>query len=192
GNEPVTVSLTLKNPERKATALKEVRGEVELYMPSKDANSVAEVPKFLSTAGKPLTHKALKANGVEFSLVSPAQLAAEKKRLGDIKRKEYKDAGYDNEDDINSMVSSYVESLVHADENDVIARIKDPTKRIQEISYVDATGDVKRVSTSDSEGFTVLSTWSGKPQADWKLRVSMKTPKNIVRVPFTLTNVALP
>lgn len=190
--EPLTVSLTLKNPERKATALKEVRGEIELYMPSRDANSLAEVPKFLSTSGKPIAHKALKANGVEISLVSPAQLAAEKKRLGDAKRKEYKDAGYDNDADIDSMVASYTESLIRADENDVVARIKDPTKRIQEISYVDAAGDVKRVSTSDSEGFTILSTWSGKPQPDWKLRVSMKTPKNLVRMPFTLTNVALP
>jgi hypothetical protein len=37
-----------------------------------------------------------------------------------------------------------------------------------------------------------LSTWVGKPQADWKMRVSMKTSKNIVRYPFALSDVPLP
>ena len=72
-----TVSLSLLNPERKATAVKEVQGEIELFMPGKDPNSVATIAKFLSLSGKPLTHKALKANGVEISLLSEAQIAAE-------------------------------------------------------------------------------------------------------------------
>jgi hypothetical protein len=38
----------------------------------------------------------------------------------------------------------------------------------------------------------LLSSWGDKPQADWGLRISMKTPKNLVKQAFTLTNVALP
>lgn len=159
--QPAVVMLTLKNPDRKAAALKEVRGEIELYLPSKDPNSIADIPKFVSLSGKPLSHRALKANGVEIAMVSPAQLAAEKKELS-------------------------------VDAGDVVLRVKDPNKRIQSISYVDAAGDVKRVSMHDEEGLTVLSTWSDKPQPDWKLRVSMKTAKNLLRQPFALTNVPLP
>jgi len=33
---------------------------------------------------------------------------------------------------------------------------------------------------------------SGKPQPDWKLRVQMKTAKNVVRMPFALKDVTLP
>src|SRR5688572_21234845 len=40
-DSPVVVSVALKNPARKAGKVKEVRGEVELFMPSKDPNSVA-------------------------------------------------------------------------------------------------------------------------------------------------------
>jgi hypothetical protein len=187
---PASVSVTLKNPSRKATSVKEVRGDIELYMPSKDPNSVADVAKFLSFSGKPLAHKALKANGVEIALISPAQLEAEKKRLGDAKRKEALAAGYEP-DDADAAVKSYLESLLSLEESDVLVRLKDPNKRIQAIEYVAGT-ETKHVSMRDDEGFVILSAWGDKPQPDWGLRVSMKTPKNTVRQPFVLTNVPLP
>jgi hypothetical protein len=191
-SRPASVSMTLKNPSRKATRVTEIRGEIELYMPGKDPNSTADIAKFTSLAGKPLAHKALKANGVEIALISPAQIAAEKKKLGDAKRVEVKDYGYDAET-LESVVSSYVDSALRVEESDVLLRIKDPNKRIQDISYVDAAGEAKHVSRSDNEqGFTVLSTWGEKPQADWKMRIAMRTPKNLVRQPFTIKDVPLP
>ncbi len=188
---PATVSVTLKNPDRKATTVKEVRGEIELYMPSKDPNSVAEIAKFKTLAGKPLSHKALKANGIEISLLSPAQLEAERKKLAEAKRKELTAGGWEGES-LDQFISSYLEGLLRLEDSDVPLRVKDPNQRIQEISYVTATGEVKRASMRTDEGLTILSTWSEPPQPDWKLRVSMKTPKNLVRHTFALNNVALP
>ncbi|HYI13066.1 MAG TPA: hypothetical protein VEK57_28730 [Thermoanaerobaculia bacterium] len=188
---PVTVSVTLKNPDRKATKVKEVRGEIELFMPGKDASSVAEIPKFLSLAGKPLTHKALKANGVEIALLTTAQVEAEKKKRADAKKKEYAEMGFAGED-LENMIKSFMESLLGVQESELLARVKDPKGRIQEISYVDAAGDVKPVMMRDEEGMTLLSTWAGKPEPDWKMRISMKTSKNVVRYAFALNDVALP
>jgi hypothetical protein len=188
---PVHISVSLKNPDRKATSVKEVRGDIELYMPSKDPNSVADIPKFLSFSGKPLTHKALKANGIEISLVSPAQLEAEKKRLGEAKRKETKAEGDYSEETVETVVKMYLDSLLNVEESDVLIRLKDPNKRIQSITYMAGT-EAKHVSLRDEEGFVLLSSWGDKPQPDWGLRVSMKTPKNLVKQPFVLTNVPLP
>jgi hypothetical protein len=188
---PATISVTLRNPDRKATKVKEIRGDIELYMPSRDPNSIAEIPKFLSSSGRQLAHKALAANGVEIAVVSSTQLAAEKKRRGDAKRSEAKASGLEGED-LERYLSSYLESLFKLDDDEVLVRVKDPNKRIQEISYVTASGETKRVSSRDDDGFTRLSTWGEKPQPDWKLRVSMTTPKNIVRQPFVLTDVPLP
>ena len=188
---PAQVSVTLKNPDRKANKVKEVTGEVELYMPSKDPNSIADIAKFTTLAGKPLTHKALKANGVEISMLSAAQIEAEKKKRADAKKKEYAEMGYAGED-LENMLKSFLESLLGVEENEFLVRVKDPNKRIQEISYVDAAGEVKMVSAREEEGLTLLSTWAGKPQPDWKMRISMKTPKNIVRYAFALSDVPLP
>jgi hypothetical protein len=189
---PATVTVTLQNPDRKAKTVKEVRGEIELYMPGKDPNSVAEIAKFMSSPGKPLSHKALKANGVEIALVSPAQLTAERKRLADAKRKEYMEAGWPAGEDLDNMVKSYTESLLTVEDSDILVRVKDPNGRIHELAYIDAAGETKRISDRTDEGFTYLTTWGEKPQADWKLKVSMKTPKNLVRYSFALKDVALP
>jgi hypothetical protein len=189
---PAAVSVTLKNPARNAAKVKEIRGEIELYMPAKDPNSVAEVAKFMSFSGKPLSHKALKANGIDIALVSPAQIAAEKKKYGEAKRKEFVEQGYEGET-LESVVTTYVDSYMSSvQESDVLLKVKDPNKRIQEIAYVDGAGEVKRVAATDEEGFTVLSMWGEKPQPDWKLRVSMRTAKNVVRYAFALKDVPLP
>lgn len=186
------VTFALENPERKAMTVKEVRGEIELFMPAKDPNSVAEVAKFLPQSGKPLTHKALKANGIEIALVTPAQLEAEKTKRAEAKKKEYAEIGYEGEA-LAEMLKSFLESLFMASsENDLYVKIKDPNQRIQEIAYIDGAGEVQQVTVMDDEGMTRLSTWAGKPQADWKLRISMRTPKNLVRYPLALNNVPLP
>jgi hypothetical protein len=188
---PASVSITLMNPERKASKVKEIRGDIELYMPSKDPNSIAEIPKFLSFSGKPLPAKALAANGVEIAIVSPTQLAAEKKKRGDTKRAEGKAAGLEG-DDLDSYVKSYLESLLTVEDDVVLVRVKDPNKRIQQLSYITAAGETKQVQSQDDEGFTKLSSWGEKAQPDWKLRVSMTTPKNLVRQSFVLSDVPLP
>lgn len=189
---PATVNVTLANPDRKATTVKEVRGEIELYMPSKDPNSVAEVAKFLSFSGKPVTHKALKANGVELALLSPTQIQAERKRVIDAKRKEYKDSGWEDGESLEETLKNMLESTLTLEESELLVRVKDPNQRLQEIAYVDAAGEVKRISTRTDEGLVYFSTWGEKPQPDWKLKVSMKTPKNMVRHSFALKDVALP
>ena len=188
---PATVSLTLKNPERKAMKVKEVRGEIELYMPGKDPNSVAEIAKFVTQAGKPLSHKALKANGVEITFLTDAQVAAEKKKRADAKKKEYAEMGFSGED-LENMLKSFMEMLLGGQEDQMLARVKDPNNRIHEITYLDAAGETKLVTMQDDEGIVRLSTWGGKPQNDWKLRVSMKTSKNITRYSFALNDVPLP
>ena len=163
----ISVSLSLNNPARTATKLREASGEIELYMPSKDPNSSADIAKVLPASGKPLAHKALKANGIEIAFLTAAQLDAENK-----KREEY--------------------ARLELDDSEVAVRIKDPQNRIHEVVYIDGKGEVQRVSMRTDEGLTVISTWSGKAQPDWKLRVQMKTPKTVVRVPFALKDIALP
>ncbi|HEX7708048.1 MAG TPA: hypothetical protein VF701_16425 [Thermoanaerobaculia bacterium] len=190
---PVTVALTLKNPSRKATKVKEVRGEVELFMPAKDPNSVAEVAKFLSFSGKSVDHKALKSNGVEILLLSKADIESERKKIAEAHRKEYKEAGYEDGEDLENTIASMMEYTLIVEESDVPVRIKDPHKRIQEIEYVDSAGEVQRVHARNlHEDIGAITTWGDPPGADWKLRVKMKTSRNLERHAFVIRDVELP
>ncbi len=188
---PAQVSVKLTNPDRKATSVKEVRGEIELFLPARDPNSLADVTKFVPASGKALAHKALKANGVEITLLTPAQIDVERKRRLDAKKKEYAEYNYEPET-LESVLDSFTESNLVLEENELVARVKDPNQRIQEITYIDGKGEPQHVSVRDDEGVTRLSTWSGKPQSDWKLRVTMHTPKNTARFPFVVKDVKLP
>jgi hypothetical protein len=192
-NAPVSVSMNLKTPSRKATKVKEARGEIELFMPDKDPNSVAEVKKFMSFSGKTINHKALKANGVEIVMLSKAQIEAERKKIGDAKRKEYKDAGYEDGEDLENNVKSAMEYTLSVEANDVPVRIKDPNKSIQDLEYIDGKGEVKHVYTrSIYEDISAITMWGDPPGPDWTLRVKMRTPKNLMRQSFVLKDVALP
>ncbi len=189
--EPARLTLQLKNPARKASRVASVTGEIELYMPVKDPSSVATLPKFMAQPGRPLVDPALKANGVEITVMGKDQLDAEKKRQIDKLRQDAKKKKI-AADTLEETVAEFSSEFLKPDEGDVVVRLKAPEGRIQEMAYVDGSGEEKRVSMSEKQGFTVLSTWGEKPGPDWSLRVRMMTPKTLARYAFALKDVALP
>ncbi|MGZ7030553.1 MAG: hypothetical protein ACXVIJ_01165 [Thermoanaerobaculia bacterium] len=188
---PMTVSIEMKNPPRTAKMVKEVRGDIELYMPSRDPNGTATISKFLSQSGKSLSDRALKANGVDIAIISKAQFDATKAAAGEKRRAEAKAEGKEGED-LESDVKYFLDNYYTPEEGEVLLKVSDPNKHIESITYVDASGAVKRTHMQDEKGMVVLSMYGEKPAADWSLRVNMKTAKNISRYPFALTNIALP
>lgn len=188
---PTRLTISLASPARGAASIKEITGEIELYMPGRDPNATAKVDKILDHVGKTLVHPALAANEVEITLLTKAQLDTEKKRLADKKRLDMKKDGLSGES-LEDAVKSFLEMLVAPEEGEIVARVKDPKKRIQGYSYVTPSGELKRVVGMDRDGFTVFSSWSGKPQPDWSLKIELTTPKTLVRHTFMLADVKLP
>lgn len=189
---PAMLEVTLKNPDRNAITVKEVTGEVEFYMPGKDPDAVANFPKFQTMTGKALTHRALKANGVEISILGEAQLEADKKKAAEAKRKEAKAEGAD-EDTIAYMVSSVEEYFLKPEPGEFVLRIKDPNKRIHELQFVSPSGEPQRMFSQEREGgYTVISSFGETVNEDWGLRVNLRTPKTVSRHTLSLKDVELP
>lgn len=189
---PTLVFAELKNPPRKAKRLVEVAGEIELFIPSRDPNGEATLPNFLSLAGKPAAHPALKANGVEIELLSGEQLAAERKKAVEAERTKLKKDGYTDEESIREMAESALWSFPKGDESEVVLRVKDPKNAIQEVKAFDAEGSPVFVGKSDEAGLTVLKFWNETPKADWSLKVEMRSEKSLVRHTFAFRDVPLP
>ncbi len=189
---PTIVFAEMKNPPRRATVLKEVSGEIELFVPSRDPNGEAKLPNFLSLSGKPAVHPALKANGVEISFLSGAQLAAERKRAEDAERAKLKKEGYTEEESVREMVDSALWSFPKGDEGEVILRVKDPKKAIQDIKAFDGEGNPVFAGNSDERGLRVLKFWNDKPGPDWSLKVEMRSDKALVRHTFVFRDIPLP
>jgi hypothetical protein len=194
GPEPPSgtrLTISLSNPSRGATTIKEIVGEIELYVPSRDPNAVYKADRFLTKTGKPLAGAALAASRVEITLLTQAQVDAEKKKLAEKKRAEMKKDGF-SEESIADLMKSFLENLLPPSDSEIVARVKDPDHRIQGFSYVTPSGERKHVTAMDRDGFTVLGMWGEKPQPDWALKVDLRTPKTSVRHTFALADVALP
>jgi hypothetical protein len=189
---PTIVFAELKNPPRKAKSLKEVSGEIELYVPGRDPNGEAGFPKILSMVGKPLTHAALKANGVEISVLSQAQIEAERKKAGDAERAKAKKEGITDEDTIKSMVEYAVDSFPKGGEGQIVLRVKDPKKAIQDLKMADGEGNPQFNGKSEEAGFTILEFWGDKPKPDWAMKVLMQSDTSLVRHTFVFRDVPLP
>jgi hypothetical protein len=175
---PTIIFAEMKTPPRKAKVLKEVSGEIELYIPSRDPNGEAAIPKILSMAGKPLAYSALKANGVEITVLSQDQIAAERKKAGDAERAKAKKEGINDEETVRSMVEYAVDSFPKGGEGQIVLRVKDPKKAIQDFKMVDGEGNPQ---------------FNGdKPKPDWTMKVLMQSDTSLVRHTFVFRDVPLP
>lgn len=73
---PVVLAVPLKLAPRKARAIAEVSGEIELYVPNADPGALVAVPELRALAGKPVAAPSLAANGVEVAFASAAEAEA--------------------------------------------------------------------------------------------------------------------
>jgi len=188
---PNRMNVTLASPARAATSIKEITGEIELYMPARDPNATVKIDRILEKMGKTLSSPGLAANGVEITFLTKAQLDAEKKKRAEKKKLDLKKEGLSAES-IADALKWFVESLLNLEEGELAATVKDPEKRIESYAFVTPSGEQKRVMGMDRDGFTVFSSWGDKPQPDWSLKIALRTPKTFIRHTFSLSDVALP
>ena len=189
---PALVFAEMKNPPRKAKVLKEVAGEIELFVPSRDPNGEARLPAFLELAGRAVSHPALKANGVELTVLSKDQLDAERKVAENAARARAKKEGITDEEAVKGVVEGDLYSFPKGEENEVVLRVKDPKKAIQEVKVLDGAGNRVFAAGLDEAGLRVLKFWSDKPKPDWSMTVEMQSDRSLVRQTFAFRDLPLP
>jgi hypothetical protein len=188
-NTSPSLKLELRNPARKAKTVREVSGQVELFLPGRDPASVARVDGFASKTDKPAASPALKAAKAEVTVVSRKTYEAEKKKDAERRRKEAEGAGIGG-----AMVEAFAglfEGFLTVEENDVLVKVTDPGKKVFDVDVVDSKGTKIDGGAMTVGTFRILK-FAEKLPADASLRVYLLTPKSVVTTPFQLKNVALP
>ncbi|MEO8349212.1 MAG: hypothetical protein ABI610_09895 [Acidobacteriota bacterium] len=186
-----TLKLELRNPARKAKTMREVSGQVELFLPGRDPASVARLDGFLSKMDRPAASPALKAAQTEVTVVSRKTYDAEKKKDAERRKKEAESAGIGG-----AMVEAFsglFEGLMgDIEENDVLVKVTDPGKKVFNVEVFDAKGTKIDGGGSMTVGTFRILKFPEKLPADASLRVYLLTPKSVVTTPFQLNDVALP
>lgn len=188
---PAVLELNLRNPARKAKVLRALSGEIELYLPGRDPQAVARIPRFASFAGRTLESPALAASGVTLAYLTAEQFEAEKKTQAAKRKEEAKKSGVLGEM-LEPLASAFLSAFFSPSAGDVILKIGDPGGRLVQLRLVDAAGEDKTSGRAQQQDLAVLSSSARGPEPDWSLEVRLKTSNSLERRSFSLTDVPLP
>lgn len=199
------IDVRLNNPSRQATSF-QFKGNVELFVPAKDANARVRIEKALTTLDKPYTAKGLRAAKIQVTPLSAAKYNERMKaqKLDDAKIAEIREQG--KAEGVSDKEILQVIALAKAlqelgggevPEGSVI--LAGPEKDFDRIHRVEILGtDGKPISissrstSSDGENATmILQPSEGRPPNP-TLEFILLTDKAKMMVPFDMKNVKLP
>ena len=197
------LNLSLKSPPRAASSVR-VKGNVEMYVPSRDPNAIVKVEKALSKYDTPLSAKALKAAKINITPISREKYVAQMKaqKIDDEKiakiKEEGKKQGVD-EKEIEAMIElakAFQGLNTEPSEGAVLLSGKEADfDRIFRIEILGSDGkpiDINSRSTSTSgEDSLMTLNPSSPPPPDAVLQLFLITDKSRVTAPFDL-KVSLP
>jgi hypothetical protein len=211
GDNSTKLSLTLKPSERKAAVIREISGYLEIFLPTKDAKSVITVANIMKGAGKPLTDAALKAAGLEVTIWTREQYEARKKAEEERLRKEQeekrKKGGAEPMEELGGLLVEGLGKIFggmfggfeELSENSIVLTIKDPNAKLLDIAFEDAKGKPLKTGRSSSTGSfsnpelrTRVFDLDEKLPDTGRIKFAVLTSASVSKVPFKLTNVALP
>ena len=198
-----TLQVAVGSPARAARTVK-IKGNVELFVPTRDPNALVKVDNALANLDKPLSAKALKAAKIAITPLSPAAYAKvlEERKIDDKKiasiREEGKKRGVP-EKEIELMIG-LAQALQSMNEPPgegtvILSGRQEDFDRVFRIDILGADGepiDIPSRSTSSMGDDSIMTLQpSQPPPANAALRLHLLTAKSKVSSPFELT-VELP
>ncbi|MFY9608569.1 MAG: hypothetical protein WAU45_08140 [Blastocatellia bacterium] len=204
-----TAKVALRNPVRQATAIQELSGSIELFIPRRDVESVATITNLSRNLGVPISASALKSAGIDLVIWNKAQFetrkkAEEEKLKKELEAKRKKEGEGASEDDIGDsladglqkMFGSLFSGFGRMEENSLAFQITDPQSRLVNIEFEDERGKPigtnGRMTMGGGKEKTSIYEFSEKLPPAARVRIYVLTPKATIKVPFKLTGVPLP
>lgn len=193
------LSIKLKNPARQAMTVREISGEVEVFVPRRDPSSTVTVNNVQKTTGSPIVSPALKSAGIEVTLWTKQQYEARRKaeeeKVKAQKAKTPADAGEAIGEALTKIFGGLMRSFEELGEHSVAIQIKDPQSKLVGIEFQDARGSRiggGRMSFGGAEDQTRIYDFNEKLPDTARVRFYVLTAKAVVKAPFKLRDVPLP
>jgi hypothetical protein len=178
-------TIKLKNPSRRAMTVKELSGEVEMYIPKNDPKAIVTIKNFTSQPGKPLNNKGLNENNIKVSVLTTDQYES-------IKEKQKAETDSSMLGQMVSALSNLFGGFSSPGKNSIILELIDPESRIINVEFVDKEGNIINTQgSSSSENIHVYDFDKPMPK-NAQLKLYLKTDLAIKKMPFTLKDIDLP
>ncbi|HEU4387437.1 MAG TPA: hypothetical protein VFV34_06545 [Blastocatellia bacterium] len=202
------LDVELANTERRASALKEISGSIEIFVPARDPQSTASIAALQKQIGKQISSPVLKSAGVEVTIWNKEMFDARKKaeeervktELEQKTRKaeqsgDLKDAAEVLAQSLISIFGGMFSSFGDMEPNDLAFNVKDPKSKLVAIEVEDEKG--KKIEnhgrmTMGSDPRTIIVHFEEKLPPAARVRFYVLTPRSLVRTPFKLNTIPLP
>jgi hypothetical protein len=192
-----SVKAELKSPARKAVAIKELSGDAELFCPNRDPAATVVVNAFRKHTGTPIESDTLKSARVQVAAWTPDQYQALQKK----REAETIEAVRSAQRQARNLFSQHFGTQnIGMGPNDFIFTINGAQEKLIGFEFRDRAG--KAIPTRGSgvgyrqQGPQIERTLSyhfdERLPDTTKLVIFVATPEALVKVPFTLADVAVP
>lgn len=205
----IKVSIELNNPARRALAVQEIAGTLELFVPRRDPAATVTIPQLQGAIGRPFVNPGLKAAGIEVSIWNKEQYETRKKseeerlkRAYEERKKKAAEAGGATEELGEALAEGLMKAfgglfgaMTEMSENGLAIQINDPQSKLVGIEFSDVTGKVisnRGRTTLGSTERTMIYDFEEKLPATTRIKLFLLTPRAVVKEPFRLTSVPLP
>lgn len=192
----LTGTVLLRTTSRDAGMIKVLKGEAELFSPTKADGGRVIVPDILAHPAEPVENAALKRSGIELMYLTRQSYEAKKQQLEAQARASAGQAG-----GLGQLASAFAgtfgnmiaQMIGHIDPRSGIAfYIADPEHCVAGIELQDASGQPLATRGTFRNGSFQEIRLQAPPPPHTRLRVYVATPEAVSWHPFELTNIALP
>lgn len=184
------IDIKLMKPSMKATAIKELSGEIELYCPGKDPEATIKVEQFMKNLGKRIDNPSLRRLQVKLTVF-------DKKTYEEFAKKEAAAKERAARSNVAKQLVLAVTNLFDAitetlSKNPVIIKLKDPQSRIMGLRFYSASGQKIAHNLWSSGGDIQTYSFNNPMPADAAMVIMLKTDKAIQKIPVKFTDIPLP
>ena len=192
------LSVQLKLPARKARVLRELSGVLEVFCPARDAQSTVRITGFARKARTVVSHPSLTVIGATVSVMSMPELEAVRQRQSPLPSQDDIVAAELRERLREVMLGTLTPAA--AGKHGIALLFNDPTRRIVSVGVSGRSGDLCATGPNESGAIRLdggirqytIYRFSERLQDDAVLQMYVATPKSVVTVPFSFSNIPLP
>jgi hypothetical protein len=183
----LSTEVKLRNPARNATAIKVLKGNVELFNPTEANGGLLTIKNILQHPAEPVQNPALAKYNIQLIYLTKEAYDAKKKEI-----ESRQNSGQNIGDAFGQLFKGMFGGMVSDSKNSIQLYIKDPDKRIIDMKFVDGQGNALKSSQSWSTDNFKSTDFDSPPPPDTQLNIQLATPDSLKTYSFQVENIALP
>jgi hypothetical protein len=177
----------LRNPSRNATAIKMLKGQVELFNPTEANGGLLTLKGILQHPAEPVQNPALAKYHIQLMYLTKAAYDAKKKEIESQQNGDQKLGAAFGE-----LFKGMFGGMVSDSKDSIQLYINDPDKRIIDLKFADGQGNPLKSNQSWSTDSFKSTSFESPPPPDTQLKIQLATPESLKTYSFQVENIALP